>query len=231
MVQHYPIAVRLQGRDCLVVGGGTVACRKVAALLACEARVRVVSPELDAELQAWVESGEVLHQAKEIEEGDLSGAFLVIGATDQREVNRRVSEWAFARNLLVNIVDQPEDCNFIVPAVHRAGSLTLTVHTDGKSPALAAKVKRELAERYPAAYAVALEWLGETRAYLLTHVADGARRRQIQLEMVEGEWLSYLLAGDGERALRWLMEHFPDVGDGLWRGRLQAIWKEMRDGL
>jgi precorrin-2 dehydrogenase/sirohydrochlorin ferrochelatase len=231
MVQHYPMAVRLQGKECLVVGGGTVAYRKVASLLACGAYVRVVSPVIEVEMQSLVTQGVIQHQAKEVEEEDLSGVFLVIGATDQREVNRQVSEWAVARNLLVNIVDQPEDCNFIVPAVHRVGSLTLTVNTDGKSPALAARVRRELAEHYPYAYAVALEWLGEIRVYLLTHLADGALRRQILLGVVEGEWLIHLQAGNGEMALQWLVEHFPVYGDGesLWT-RLHTIWDEMRDG-
>lgn len=232
MGQYYPIALRLTGKECLVVGGGEVAFRKAEGLLECGARVRVVSPVLCTELQRLAEDGRVQHCGRDVEEEDLAGAFLIIGATDQREVNRRVGEWAAARQQLVNIVDQPGDCNFILPAVHRVGALTLTVNTDGKSPALAAKIRRELAERYTGAYAVALEWLGEIRFYLLAHLREGAKRREILLRMAGGEWLILLQAGDGEGALRWLAEHLPEVGDAelLWT-RLQRVWEEMRDGL
>lgn len=231
MMQHYPIAVCLQGKECVVVGGGAVANRKVEALLACGACVRVVSPVLGLELQGLVVQGKIQHQEKNVDEADLRGAFLVIGATDQREVNRQVGMWASAQNVLVNIVDQPEDCNFIVPAVHRAGSLTLTVSTDGKSPALAARIKRELAEQYSDSYAMALDWLGEIRAHLMAHLTDRALRRQMLLEVVEGEWLVDLQAGEGEKALQWLKEHVQEIGDEelLWT-RLHTIWEERRDG-
>src|SRR5580700_3747920 len=131
----------LAGRDCLVVGGGPVGAEKAAGLLASGARVRVVSPALDgafAQLEVeWVERG--------YRRGDLRGMFLVIAATSTRTVNERVHRDAEARRMLCNVADVPELCNFILPAIHREGPITVAVSTGGASPALAKRLRAEIA--------------------------------------------------------------------------------------
>jgi siroheme synthase-like protein len=131
--QYYVACLDLEGRRCLVVGGGRVALEKALALLACGAEVTVVAPQVADELAA--QPVEVL--AREYQVRDLDGRFLVVAATDDAAVNGAVSSDADRRNLLCNVADVPELCSFILPAVHRRGPITVAVSTGGASPALA----------------------------------------------------------------------------------------------
>jgi siroheme synthase-like protein len=138
----YMACLDVTGRRCLVVGGGTVGLEKASALAACGALVTVVSPELDAgfaELDVtWLE--------RRYETSDLDGAFLVIAATSDRSVNESVSRDAEARQMLCNVADVPDLCNFILPAVHREGPIAVAVSTGGASPALAKRLRSQIAE-------------------------------------------------------------------------------------
>jgi siroheme synthase-like protein len=142
MKQYYMACLDLEGRRCLVVGGGTVGLEKAAGLAACGAHVTVVSPELHegfAELEVeWL--------ARAYETGDLDGAFLVVAATSKRVVNERVRDDAEARSMLCNVADVPDLCNFILPAVHREGPIAVAVSTGGASPALAKRLRSQIAE-------------------------------------------------------------------------------------
>ena len=142
MKQYYMACLDLEGRRCLVVGGGAVGLEKAAGLAACDARVTIVSPELHdgfAELDVeWLARG--------YETGDLEGAFLVVAATSDRAVNERVRDDAEARSMLCNVADVPDLCNFILPAVHREGPIAVAVSTGGASPALAKRLRSQIAE-------------------------------------------------------------------------------------
>jgi precorrin-2 dehydrogenase len=142
MKSYYMACLDLEGRRCVVVGGGAVGLEKAAGLAACGARVTVVSPELDegfAELDVeWL--------ARRYEPGDLDGAFLVIAATADRAVDEQVHADAEARFLLCNVADVPDLCSFILPAVHREGPIAVAVSTGGASPALAKRLRSQIAE-------------------------------------------------------------------------------------
>jgi siroheme synthase-like protein len=141
--QYYMACLDLEGRRCVVVGGGAVAAEKVAGLLTCAARVTVVAPELHDDLR----EAPIQWRRRGYRATDLAGAFLVIAATDDRSVNERVHHDAEARGLLCNVADVPELCNFILPAVHREGPIAVAVSTGGASPALAKRIRSEIAER------------------------------------------------------------------------------------
>jgi precorrin-2 dehydrogenase / sirohydrochlorin ferrochelatase len=142
------------GRRCLVVGGGPVGAEKASGLLACGARVTVVSPELDRSFEPL----EVEWQPRRYRSADLEGIFLVIAATSRRAVNERVHRDAEGRGMLCNVADVPELCNFILPAVHREGPITVAVSTGGASPALAKRLRSQIAELVgPRHAALALE--------------------------------------------------------------------------
>lgn len=141
---YYPAMLDLVGREALLVGGGEVAAQKVGPLLEAGARVRVVAPSLSSDLRSRVEAGEVEWEPREVRSGDVRGAEIVVCATDSREVNRRVSEEARAAKVLVNVVDDPELCTFIVPSIVRRGPLQVAISTGGASPALAKFVRRHL---------------------------------------------------------------------------------------
>ncbi len=156
---YYPIMMDLTDKPCLVVGGGKVALRKVKSLLEAGARVTLISPEIDKEL---AESGiEILQRS--FEPGDTLAFKLVFAATDSRELNARISEEAAGAGIPVNVVDDPELCSFIVPAVVRRSDLVISVSTGGKSPALAKKIRKELEEIYGREYSILVDLLGEIR--------------------------------------------------------------------
>ncbi len=184
---------------CIVVGGGSVAERKVHSLLDVGARVRVISPKLTERLQAWAGQGLIQHAPRAYQPGDLEGAFLVFAATDDHEVNRAVSEEAQARHSLVNVVDDPELCNFTVPAVVRRGRLTVGISTEGQSPALAAHLRQRIEQMIGPEYAELLEILGDLREQAIS-VCPPDRRRDLWYRLIESDILDLLRRGQSRQA-------------------------------
>lgn len=158
---YYAAYLNLRDRKCVVVGGGAVAERKVRALLECEASVTVISPELSPGLGLLRSQADFLLRL--YQEGDLEGAFLAIAATDDREVNRQVAGEARRKGVLVNVVDDPDYCDFIVPSVVRRGELSVAISTGGRSPALARKVREALEAFLGPEYEELLALLAEAR--------------------------------------------------------------------
>src|SRR5262245_31586259 len=149
----YVAVLKLKGRRCLVVGGGDVGLEKIEGLLLCDADVHLVAPEAIEDVASLAEEGSITWDRREFQDGDLDGAFLAIAATNDTEVNISVSEGAERRAKLVNVVDVPPLCNFILPAIVRSGPLAIAISTAGASPALAKRIKHEIAENYGEAYA------------------------------------------------------------------------------
>jgi uroporphyrin-III C-methyltransferase / precorrin-2 dehydrogenase / sirohydrochlorin ferrochelatase len=151
-MEYLPIFIQIKNRPCLVVGGGSIAARKVALLRKAQADVTVVSPELCDELQQLKAENLIQHQAREYEEGDLGTCVLVIAATDQRAVNESVSELAQQLRLPVNVVDNPDLCSFIMPSIIDRSPVVIAVSTGGSSPVLARLIRTKLEGTIPAAY-------------------------------------------------------------------------------
>ena len=207
----YPANIKIEGRLCIIIGGGRVAARKAASLLECGARVRVVSPNLDsgfdelgggqAQGAADGRAGELAHVARPYQAGDLKGSFLVIAATDDEAVNRAVEAEAQERGLLLNVVDKPEQCNFYVPSSVRRGELMLTVSTGGQLPALSKRLRRRFEEEFPAEWALALELLGEARGQVISRLKDDSIKKECLTELAALD-LVPLLRDAGEPAAR-----------------------------
>jgi siroheme synthase-like protein len=196
----YPLVITgLDRLRCVVVGGGAVAERKVGELLAGGARPVVISPTLTAALAAWRDADALTHLARGYAPGDLAGAALAIAATDDRGVNAAVAAEGLGRGILVNVVDDPAAGNVHTPAVVRRGDLLLTVSTGGASPALAARIRGELAQRYDGAYARLLAWLRELRHGPARTLTPAGRRRLWQ-RLTSDDVLAWLRAGDDARA-------------------------------
>ena len=158
----YPVMLDLRGRRCLVVGGGTVAHRKIAGLLDAGATVAVVAPGID---QSVLElDGALVVTRRRYRTSDLDGVHLVITCTDDPEVNRRVAEDATRRRIWVNSADDPSNCTFTLPAVARRGDLTLAISTNGRSPALARWLRRRFEREFDEAWVALLDVLAEVRA-------------------------------------------------------------------
>ncbi len=162
-MKYYPVFWNIAGRKCVVVGGGDVAARKVARLLDCNAKVCVVSPGLVPELEELKRNRLIDHVNDEYESKYLNGAVLVIGATDDEKINDAISKDAKEKSLPVNIVDDPQKCDFILPSLIERGDLTIACSTGGQSPALARYVREELELVYGEEYAVLVSILGQLR--------------------------------------------------------------------
>lgn len=195
MPGRYSISLDLKDKQCLVVGGGLVAERKVRSLLECGASVRVVSPKISPGLTILAEEGKITYRPGYYRTSDLEGTFLVIGSTDQETVNQQVADDCFARNLIVNIVDDPTKGNFFVPAVVRRGSLTIAVSTGGKSPMLARKIREELEKTYGPQYEEFLDMLGDLREDVIRNVSSQDEKREILENLVDDMVLSLLKEG------------------------------------
>ncbi len=158
--------VKLQDREVLVVGGGSIAASKIPGLLQARARVRVLAPQVNVQVAAWARAGEIEWVPKEFENSDLHGAHLVIAATSLAHVNAAVFRGAGARRILCNAVDDIENCHFYYGSIVQRGDLQIAISTNGKSPALAQRMRRELEAQYPDEYAGWLDSLGEAREKL-----------------------------------------------------------------
>lgn len=195
-VSYYPICLELKGRKCLVIGGGEIAEQKVNSLLACEASVMVISPEVTAGLKDLIDQKKVTYLPKKYDEKDLDQAFLVIAATNRPEVNARVYRDASRRNILVNVVDCPRYCNFIVPALVKRGDLLLSISTSGKSPALAKKIREKLEREFGEEYEPFLKILGELRENIHRQVKDPFLRRTLVHQILDWDILDLLKKGE-----------------------------------
>lgn len=204
--QLYGAFLRLRGKKCVVIGGGRVAERKVRSLLPCEARVTVIAPHLTAWLQEKAAENQILHLARPYQPGDVKDAFFVIAATPSPEVNRAVAEEADACGRLVNVVNQPERCNLMVPSMVRRGPLQIAISTSGLSPAVARRLRGELERLIGPEYLQFLQWMAEARQRLKRTVADEERRGEIMRRLVQSDVLSLLREGDRHEAERRMAE-------------------------
>jgi len=175
----FPICLKLEGRLCLVVGAGTVGESKIEGLLAAGAAVRVVAPSATDTVRQLARAGTIRWEARCFEPTDLAGVFLVVVATDSTDVNDCVFREARQRGVLCNVVDDPARCDFYYPSVVRRGALQIAISTAGRSPALAQRLRRELEQQFPPAYATWVEELGRKRQKLFRRKMDRERRRRL----------------------------------------------------
>ncbi|MEN8802385.1 MAG: siroheme synthase CysG [Thiogranum sp.] len=212
-MDFFPVFMDLAGRDCLVVGGGNVAARKVNLLLRAGARVEVVAPQLCEKLAVQRSAGTITHSAREFEETDVEGKVLVIAATSQEEVNRSVSEFAKARNIPVNVVDDPELCSFIVPSTINRSPVQVAVSSGGASPVLARLLRARLESYVPAAYGHMAKLVASFRTKVKQRFSSIGQRRQFWENMLQGEVADLLFAGRDEAARTVLEKALQDSSD------------------
>ena len=208
----YPMFVDIEGRRCLVVGGGPVATEKTEKLLLHGAKVRLVSPEATPELTALIDAGEVdeFHR-RPYRPSDLEDCFLVIAATNLDAINRMIWQDAEALNLLCNVVDVPLLCNFIVPSIVRRGELAIAVSTGGASPVVAKHIRIQLEETYGPEWEALVALLRDVRDELKLRYLDMPSRRDAVERLMETDVVRRLGDGDDESA-RSLARQVLDIG-------------------
>ncbi len=194
----YIACLRLTGRRCLVVGGGDVGLEKVEGLLACDAAVTLVAPGAHPELIQLELEGSIRWERRAYRAEDLEGCLIAIAATSDTDVNIRVFEDAEERAMLVNVVDVPPLCNFILPAIVRTGPLAVAISTAGASPALAKRMKREIGELFGEPYALLAILLNDARGWAKATLPTYQDRKEFFESVVNGEPdpVDLLRAGD-----------------------------------
>ncbi|MHC4503212.1 MAG: precorrin-2 dehydrogenase/sirohydrochlorin ferrochelatase family protein [Planctomycetota bacterium] len=182
---YFPLLVDLAGREVTVVGGGKVAERKVRTLLECGARVRVVAPSLTGGLAELATAGRIAHEDRAYEPGDLAGATVGFVAVDDPRASAAAAADARRAGVLVNVVDRPELCDFIVPSVVRRGLLSIAISTAGASPAWARRIRERLEKEFGEEYARLFDALARVRKALLAEIPDPARRRKALVRLAD----------------------------------------------
>jgi len=200
MNTYYPVYIELRDQACVVIGGGKIAEGKVGGLLAVQAKVTIIAPDLTLKLNHLAEQKQITYISRKYQPGDLAGAFMVICATDQAEINHQVWQEATANHQLVNVVDDTPRCNFIAPSILRKGDLTIAISTSGKAPALAVRLKERFQRELGPEYERFLELAGELREPLARHVPDFETRKALWYELVDSEILDALARGDESSA-------------------------------
>jgi precorrin-2 dehydrogenase/sirohydrochlorin ferrochelatase len=175
-MKYYPVFWDVQGKKCVVVGGGDVAERKVSRLLDCGAEVIVISPQLTPELISLKAENAIEHIAAGYDIRYIEKAALIIGATDDEKTNAAICADARSLGIPVNIVDDPQKCDFILPSIVERGDLTIAIGTGGKSPALARHLREELESRYGVQYEFLLNILGQLRPQMKNAGAGTGKR-------------------------------------------------------
>ncbi|MDH5511098.1 MAG: bifunctional precorrin-2 dehydrogenase/sirohydrochlorin ferrochelatase [Nitrospinota bacterium] len=202
----YPVFLSLAEAKCVVVGGGEVAARKIAGLRVAGAAVMVVAPKLCPAAMEQVEVGEAQWIKGTFTPQALDGATLVIASTDNSEVNREVASEAKARNIPVNVVDQPELCGFYVPSVVRRGDLVIAISTSGNSPAIAKRVRKNLEKEFGPEWEPYLEIMGQARRMALCLFDDQKTREEIFNTLAESDLFDLVKKGDMQAAQKMVTE-------------------------
>ena len=195
-MDYYPAFLDLKGRSCLVVGGGAIARRKVESLLECGAVVKVVARKASDELVEFARRGRIELEIRAFAPDDLAGAFIVIAATDDPTVQALIGNEAKQRGLLVNVVDDPAHCTFIVPAIARRGELAIAISTGGRSPALAARIRERIEGLFGPEYEEWVDLLGQLRAILVERFPDSEQRKAVWYRVVDSNCVDLIQRGE-----------------------------------
>jgi siroheme synthase-like protein len=207
---QFPVTLDVEGQRCLVIGTGAGVAERVRALAAAKARVTV----LGGALAPGVAAGEVRWIARDYQPGDLAGYLVVIAATNDRALNARIWEEAEARGTLFNAVDDPEHCRFSFPAIHRQGDLLVAVSSNGRSPALAARIRDRIAGELGEEYGVLLDLLSRLRQDLADRYRDFESRRAASYRLVDSPALELIRRGEPDRAEQLLRTILEGTGAG-----------------
>lgn len=192
MAKYYPVGLVLEGKKCLVVGAGSVAERKVRRLLECGAHVTVIGLTVTPALKALAKSKKIVFKKRKVSLKDLKRGSLVVAATTDRKINAALSSYCRKNDILINVVDSPKECSFILPSVVRRGALTISISTDGISPLLARKIREDLERRFGKEYAKLLKIMKEIRPQALKKIKDPKARRVFFQKALEPQILGLL---------------------------------------
>ena len=200
MKRLFPMFVKLNGREVLVVGAGRVGAPKIRGLLSTGAKIRVVARQASEVVREWARNGEIILEERGFIPKDLDNVFLVVVATSSRDLNERIYREAQSSRILCNVVDVPERCDFYYPAVVQRGHLQIAISTTGQSPSLAQKIRQQLERQFGPGYTHWVAALGETRRKVLASNLDPERKRDLLQSLASAEAFEALIAAESKIA-------------------------------
>ncbi len=208
-MKYYPLNLNISGKCCVVIGGGTVAWRKVQSLVDCDARVTVISPEVHPEIAFLAEQNRLVWKQKRYCSGDLQGAVLVFAATDVPDVQQEIAKEARQRGVLLNNATVPEHCDFHVPAQVRRGDLLLTVSTSGGSPAISRVIRQQLESQFGGEYGEAIYLFACLREQLLAISDDSAKNKAMFTELLATDIFHFMKNRQWQNVAEVIAKIFP----------------------
>ena len=191
-MRYYPVNLDIRNRQCLVVGGGSVGTRKAMTLLDCGAKVTVVSTDASEQLYELADHGSIILKKRPYQSSDLDDKFLVIGATNNEELNMQIHADAELVGILCNIADRPEACNFILPSIVNRGDLVISISTSGKSPAFAKKLRKDLERNFGNEYAEFLKLMGAIRKILLAKNHEPEAHKHLFEQLISNDLIELI---------------------------------------
>jgi precorrin-2 dehydrogenase / sirohydrochlorin ferrochelatase len=203
---HYPLFLDISGKLCIVMGGGKIAERKVAMLLKFNAQVKLISPKITGVLSKLSKSGKIEVIEREYKDSDLNGALLVFAATNKKEINERIKKESEMKGILVNVVDDPVLCDFIVPSIVKKGPIIIAVSTSGVLPSLSKKLRKEISEYITEDYIKYAHIVGKFRRFLIKTVNDKKKRGEIMAEINKTDMKELVNMSTKEIKTRFLKE-------------------------
>lgn len=202
MTSLFPMSLKLESKQCLVVGAGRIGEPKIAGMLDTGAHIQVVSLEASAAVREWARDGKIDLELRHFRPEDLDGVFLAVVATNSRSLDERVYAEARKRGVLCNVVDVPDLCDFFYPSIVRRGDLQIAVSTAGKSPSLAQKIRQQLEKQFGAGYAEWVAELGETRKLILASDLDKQAKLDLLHSLASREAVEAALSALPELAIK-----------------------------
>ena len=218
-----PVFLNLHGKICLVVGGGEIATRKIILLLRAGAKVSVVSPKLTSVLDKYLAQGIIKHYAGYFKPEYLEDTVLIIAATNNRVVNEQVSQAARQRQILVNVVDDPDLCTFIMPSIIDRSPLLIAISSGGQSPVFARLLRAQLEIMIPAAYARIASIAGEFRQKVKQYLTQPKKRRLFWEKILQGTFTEMVLAGKDRDARDYLLHALKNEKDEQIQGVVYLV--------
>ncbi|MBC8059132.1 MAG: bifunctional precorrin-2 dehydrogenase/sirohydrochlorin ferrochelatase [Clostridiaceae bacterium] len=192
MAKYYPMMLNIENKKCLIVGGGDIAYRKILELKDYGANITVVSISINEDIKVFVDTGAINYFQDTYDKTYVENAFIVVASTNDEEVNNQVFKDCSEKGILVNVVDDPKNCSFIVPSKIKRGDLTISISTNGKSPTLSRSIREELEKKYDEDYEVYLNILGDVRKEVIDKVKDADRKKEIFNAIIKEDYLNKL---------------------------------------
>lgn len=192
MAKYYPMMLNIENKECVIIGGGDIAYRKILELIEYGASITLVSPSINEDIKVLVDNKSINYIQDIYDKAYVENTYIVVASTNDSRVNNQIFRDCSKRKILVNVVDDPKNCSFIVPSKIKRGDLTIAISTNGKSPTLSRSIREELEKKYDEHYEVFLNILGDVRQEVMRKVKDYSKKKEIFNAIMKEDYLTKL---------------------------------------